>query len=130
MELSSLKLKKTLTFSPQVISFNFISVRSMQRYTIDRKFSFRNVWIWVNAELYCVFMNTFLLVKNAMLKEGLIHAPLSFWLKLFLLINFYWSIVALQCCVRFCCSASMYVCRYKYVCMYTCIPSFSDFFPI
>ena len=70
MELSSLKLKITLTFSPQVISFNFISVHNMQRYIIDRKYGFRNVWVWVNSELYCVFMNTFLLVKDAMLRKA------------------------------------------------------------
>ena len=62
--------------------------------------------------------------------------PVSdFWLKrkgwnsfflffFFFLINFYWSIVALQCCVSFYCMAKLI----SYT--YTHIPTFLDFLPI
>ena len=48
----------------------------------------------------------------------------QYWPFLYFLINFHWSIVALEYCVSFCYTA-------KWIsCAYTCIPSLLDFLPI
>ena len=58
---------------------------------------------------------------------GLLRSSISSWFSLplfFVVVNFYWSIVALQCCVSFCFTAKWISCVFIYV------PAFLSFLPI
>ena len=56
--------------------------------------------------------------------QNQLHVYLSWCLdRLFFIINFYWTIVDLQCCISFCCAAKWISYTYAY------ISSFLDFLP-